>query len=226
MSNNQDSLAAAFEALEAEREASWSPEQLAGNRAQRSALRARFDPAKAVQIGDRLEDIGLIAVDGAKFTLGDFGGRLTVLIFFRFAQCPADNLALPYYDRQLRPALERLGVSLVAVSPQVPEKLGEIVARHALGFRVASDPGNGLAHRIGIVFQPDPIPVTPPTDWIGATTGTGTWELPMPTVLIIDESRTVRFVATSPDWLDRTEASAIIAAVEKALIVRHQKDFA
>jgi peroxiredoxin len=224
MSDNQTSLKAAFASLEAERELSWSSEQLAGNRGQRSALLARFDPAKAVQIGERLDDAELIDIDGTKFTLSDLDNALTALIFFRFATCPADNLALPYYDRRLRPALERLGVPIIAVSPQIPEKLGAIVTEHALGFRVASD--NGLARRIGIVFQPATILAIPPADWIGATTGTGTWELPMPTVLIIDKYRTVRFVATSPDWLDRIEAPEIIAAVEKALTVRHQKDFA
>jgi peroxiredoxin len=226
MSDNEISLQAAFAALEAERELSWLPEQLAGNRGQRSALIARFDPAKAVQIGDRLNDAELIAVDGGKFMLSELDSELTALIFFRFATCPADNLALPYYDSQLRPALERLGVPIIAISPQICEKLGVIVAKHELGFRVASDPGNGLARNIGVVFQPDTIPEIPPADWIGATTGTGTWELPMPAVLIIDRDRVVKFVAISPDWLDRIEAPEIITAVEEVLDVRHQKDFA
>jgi hypothetical protein len=35
----------------------------------------------------------------------------------------------------------------------------------------------------------------------------------MPTVLVIDRHRVVRFVDVSPDWLVRTEAAPIIAAV-------------
>jgi peroxiredoxin len=226
MSDSHGSLKAAFATLEAEREVSWLPEQLADNRNQRNALRARFDPALAVRVGDRLEDAALIDLDGVPFALGDLDSDLAVLIFFRFAACAADNLALPYYDRQLRPALDRLSVPIVALSPQIPKKLGEIVERHALGFRIVSDPDNGLARRLGIVFQPDTIPATPPADWIGATTGTETWELPMPTVLVIDRNRIVRFVVTSPDWLDRIEAPEIVAAVENARTVGHQKDFA
>jgi hypothetical protein len=49
---------------------------------------------------------------------------------------------------------------------------------------------------------------------IGDVTGTGTWELPKPAVLVIDGDRVVRFVDVSPDWLVRTEAGPIIAAVE------------
>jgi hypothetical protein len=48
---------------------------------------------------------------------------------------------------------------------------------------------------------------------IGDVTGTGTWELPKPTVLVIGTDRVVRFVDVSPDWLVRTEAGPILEAV-------------
>jgi peroxiredoxin len=46
-------------------------------------------------------------------------------------------------------------------------------------------------------------------------TGTGTWELPKPTVLVIDRNKVVRFVDVSADWLVRTEAGPIIEAVRR-----------
>lgn len=218
MSDGGELLKTAFQALEAERERAWPAAQLAANRAQRQTLRDRFDPTRAVRPGDRLDDATLIDVDGQPLTLDSIiAGGLAVLLFFRFATCPADTLALPYYDRQLRTALATLGVPIVAVSPQVPAKLRGIGEAHALGLTIASDPDNGLASRLGIVFTPDDTPAVPPADWIGATTGTGTWELPMPTVLVIDADRVVQFVAVSPDWLDRPEASVILAAVRAAI---------
>jgi hypothetical protein len=50
---------------------------------------------------------------------------------------------------------------------------------------------------------------------MGQVTGTGTWELPMPTVVLVDRDRTVRFADVSPDWLVRTEAETILASVRK-----------
>jgi len=44
-------------------------------------------------------------------------------------------------------------------------------------------------------------------------TGTGTLELPQPAVILIDRDSVVRFVDVSPDWLIRTEAPAILAAI-------------
>ncbi len=96
----------------------------------------------------------------------------------------------------------------------MPERVGEIRTRHDLGFRVASDPGNRLGRRFGITFGADDVPEVPPPGWIGELTGTGTGELPQPAVILIDSDRTVRFVSVSPDWLVRTEAPEILAAVE------------
>lgn len=212
------SLADRYAALHAEREASWPEEKLRGNIAQREALVAAFDPARVVQVGDAVGPFTLAQDDGRIVTLHDLTRTGPVaLIFFRFAGCPACNLALPYYDEALRPGLEPLGVRIVAVSPHLPETgLGEIGARHGLGFDVVSDRGNALARRFGLTFLPLGDPPTPVGDphWIGALTGTGTWELPQPAVILVDQDQIVRFVDISPDWMRRSEAAPVLAAAQ------------
>ena len=219
MSDSQtESLTAQFEALHAERVATWPADRLARNVAQRRQLLAAFDPAKVVQVGDATAPFALEDADGSELTLERLivGGPV-LLVFFRFAGCPACNIALPYYDHQLRPALEAASIRLVAVSPHLPEQgLGEIRTRHALKFPVAADRGNALARRFGITFASGEVPDEPPTPgWIGDLTGTGTLELPQPAVILIDQERVVRFVDVSPDWLVRTEALEILAAIRE-----------
>lgn len=210
-----ESLAAQFAALHAERVRTWEPDQLARNVAQRRALVAAFDPAAVVAVGDTIEPFELADGAGGTLTLDALIARgPAVLIFFRYAGCPACNIALPYYDRQLWPALSAAGIPLVAISPQLPGTLGAIRTRHGLGFPVASDRGNALARRFGITFEPSVAPAPAP-GWIGELTGTGTGELPQPAIIVIDADRTVRFVAVSPDWLIRTEAPEILAAVRR-----------
>lgn len=139
-----------------------------------------------------------------------------VLIFFRFAGCPACNVALPYYRDHLADKLAALGATLVGVSPQVPEKLRDIKDRHALGFRIATDEGNALARRFGILYTFDEASRRSSLESgspIGEVTGTGTWELPMPTAVVIDRGGVVRFADVSPDWLVRTEPDVIVEAV-------------
>ena len=211
------SLRAQFEALHAERVRTWAPDNLRRNVEQRRALVAAFDPAKVVNVGDRVEDFSLALSTGGTIGLDELIAEGPVaLVFFRFAGCPACNIALPHYDSRLRPALDAAGIRIVAVSPHLPERgLDAIRTRHNLGFAVAGDRDNLLGRRFGLTFEPAdaPAPAAGDDGWIGALTGTGTWELPQPAVIVIDRDRRVIFADVSPDWLVRTEAEAVIAAL-------------
>jgi len=216
-----DSLNRLLANLHAERVATWAPAALQVNIDQRQRLvdEARVDDF--VRAGDSLEPFTLLKVEGGSLSRDELlANGPAVLIFFRFAGCPACNIALPYYQRELYPQLQALGVPLVAVSPQVPEKLVEIKTRHNLGLQVASDPDNSLGRRLGILYSFDEASrkaALAKGNSIGETTGTGTWELPQPTVVVIARDGKVAFAEVSPDWLVRTEADPVLRAVEQLL---------
>ncbi|WP_414714691.1 peroxiredoxin-like family protein [Sphingobium sp. LSP13-1-1.1] len=203
-----------YAALQAERERNWSAAQLEANARQRRLLIERFDPAAIAQPGDLLPDFVFAEVDGGELTLsGLTKGGSALFIFFRFAGCPACNIALPYYAEALYPELRQRDILLVALSPQQPDRLREIKDRHQLPFLVATDADNSLARHIGIAFEPDDRSSPPPAGWIGEVTGTGTWELPQPAVLHLGANRAVRSLQVSPDWLQRPEAEEILQKI-------------
>jgi peroxiredoxin len=209
--------------LHAERVRTWDPARLQVNIDQRRKLVEAFDPAAVVKAGDTLPALTLLDVDGGTITRDDLLAEgPAVLIFFRFAGCPACNIALPYYQRSLWPELEKAGIRLVAISPQVPERLIEIRDRHALGFTVASDPANTLARRLGITYHANTASRAggQGPGWIGEIIGTGTWELPQPTTLLVDQDSTIGFADVSPDWLVRTEAAQILQKARTKVEVR------
>lgn len=205
--------------LHAWREVNMRPEDLRINIDQRRELEETADRSRFIKAGDRVAPFALADADGGEVTLDALlaDGPL-VLVFFRFAGCPACNIALPHYQRRLYPDLRRLGATLVAVSPQRPDRLQEIRRRHGLEFPVLSDPGNQLGRTFGIVFtanaasQTHILAKTP--GGLPAITGTGTWDLPMPAVVVIGQDRVVRFADVAPDWLARTEAEPVLAALE------------
>jgi peroxiredoxin len=204
-----------YAALQAERERNWPPAQLAGNAAQRRQLVERFDPAAVSQPGDILPPLSFAEVGGGTLDLD----RLTadgpaLFIFFRFASCPACNIALPYYADTLHPVLKDRSITLVALSPQQPDRLRDIKTRHGLPFAVASDRDNGLARLLGISFQPDHRPSPPPAGWIGEVTGANSWELPQPAALLVGPGRAVQWLHVSPDWLERPEAENILRWID------------
>jgi peroxiredoxin len=209
--------------LHTERVRTWDPAVLKINIDQRQTLVETADPAAWVKAGDAVDPFVLKDVEGGDLTLESLTAKgPAVLVFFRFAGCPACNIALPYYEKALAPALRDVGATLVAVSPQVPERLGEIRQRHDLSFKVASDIGNALGRRFGILYTADEASQAAQRakgGFIGDTTGTGTWELPQPAVVVIGHDRIVRFVDVSPDWLVRTQADPVIAAVRDITLV-------
>jgi len=207
--------------LHAERERTWDPAQLQLNIDQRRELVEAAHPSSWMGAGDPLPAFELEEVDGERLTLENLTAKgPAVLVFFRFAGCPACNIALPYYERELAAGLGDLGATLVAVSPQVPERLVEIKRRHDLSFRVATDRDNILGGKLGVLYTANAATQLASRlkgSFIGDTTGTGTWDLPQPTVVVIGGDRRAAFVDVSPDWLVRTEAATILEAV-RALV--------
>jgi peroxiredoxin len=212
-----ESLKSRFAELQAWREENWLPAQLEKNASQRRTLVERFDASAIAQAGDTLPPYVFATSEGEKLALDDLvANGPAVLVFFRFANCPACNIALRYYEEALYPALRARGIPLLALSPQIPERLGEIVRHQNLSFPVASDAESIVSRDLGIAFVPDERPVPPPRDWIGQTLGNDRWELPQPTVVIVDKGRRIRWLKTSPDWLDRPEADEILTAIEQS----------
>jgi len=224
--SQKESLHQIFRDLHAQRVISMKPEQLAININQRKTLVETADRSQFVRPGHRVRAFDLPEVDGGRVVLKELLARGPVVLqFFRFEGCPACNLALPYYQRNLVPGLRELGATFIALSPQVPERLRAIKVRHSLDYLVASDLDNELAREFGILYEFDDASKRQSLangKTIGEVTGTGTWELPMPTAVVIGRDGLVKFADVHPDWLLRTEAEPILAAV-RALDPSHRQ---
>jgi peroxiredoxin len=206
-----------LDALQAERDSGWDTEQLRSHEAFRLSLEEEAGSRRMVRVGDVVSPFSLPEVDGGEVVLTELlATGPVVLIFFRFEGCPACNAAWSAYRLSLAPALQELGVHLVGVSPQAPEKLVAIKRRHVFQFQIASDPDATLIDEFGIGFAPaeeDREEQRAAGKDIGAILGTGSWEFPYPTALVIDQDRVVRFADIHPDWMVRTESDAILEAV-------------
>ena len=180
--------------------------------------RERGEPAGILAAGDRLEDFTLPDATGSAVTLGELVEQgPAVIVFYRGGWCPYCNVALRAYQTELLPQLERYGARLVAISPQSPDQSLSTAEKAALSFTVLSDAGAQLARNLGIAFQPA-------EEVLAAQRGLGldlrevndsqSPELPMPTVLIVDGDRVVKFADTHADYTARTEVATILDALE------------
>jgi peroxiredoxin len=205
--------------LQAERNAEWPEDRLKAQAELRQSLEDNADRHGFIKVGDKVDPFVLAEADGGEVVLADLLARgPVVLLFFRFESCPACNAALHGYQETLASPLRELGVTLVAISPQVAELLPRIKRRHNLGFLVASDPEAALIGTFGIGFAPsnaDQERSRQEGNDLGERLGTGRWTLPYPTAVVIDQDGIVRFADVHPNWMVRTQAATIIDAVEK-----------
>jgi hypothetical protein len=80
---------------------------------------------------------------------------------------------------------------------------------------VASDTGASLGRRFGITFRSEGAPKP-------ESIAQGLAELTHPTVAVIDANHVLRFLDVTPNWMARTEAEPVLAAVRKVLAVPRQ----
>jgi peroxiredoxin len=174
-------------------------------------------PTDSIKAGDVLEPFTLPDPTGRPVSLDEIvESGPAVIVFYRGGWCPYCNLALRTYQQELLPQLGDFGARLVAISPQSPDQSLSTVEKAALEFTVLSDPGSRVADLLGIAFeQADDVLAAQRELGLDLTkvNAEGAVRLPRPTVLIVDQDRTVRFVDVQPDYTARTEVADIIAAL-------------
>jgi peroxiredoxin len=89
--------------------------------------------------------------------------------------------------------------------------------KQELRFAVLSDPGNALAGSAGINITPSEATRAAQLDLgldLEAVNADGTTVIPMPTTVILDADRTVRWIDVHPDYTTRSEPGEILAALD------------
>ncbi|MEU6586775.1 peroxiredoxin-like family protein [Nocardia sp. NPDC046763] len=190
---------------------------LAAFGAEQAGLAGDGIPEGVAQAGTAIPDADLLDVHGNPTSLyAALAGKPAVLVIYRGAWCPYCNLALRAYQEQLAPALIERGIGLIALSPQKPDGSLTMAEKNDLTFTVLSDPGNQIARALGVLTAPTDqvreaqrsLGLDLPT--LNADNGYG---LPMPTVLVIDSDKTIRWIDVHPNYATRTETTDILTAL-------------
>ena len=204
-----------------EYEANREPGQLsAEDRAlmQRSAAGlAESMPDPGLQLGERAPDFTLPNAFGNPVSLsGQLARGPVVLTFYRGAWCPYCNLELRALHGAL-PHIEGLGASLVAVTPQQPDKSLQQVRQDNYPFEILSDLDGSVMRDYRLYFAvPGAL-----SDLYRARfgldladyNGPGRYELPVPGTFVIDAGGIVRAAFADTDYRRRMEPADIIAAL-------------
>lgn len=174
----------------------------------------------ALQPGHRMTDFVAPDETGRAVASRVLRTRGPLLItFYRGEWCPYCNLALRALQREL-PAFAARGVSLLAVSPELPDHALAMQQKHGLGFPVLFDAASAVARSFGLVFTLPPE-LRPIYRRLGidlpARNGDARHELPVPGSFLVDRNGVVLASFVDVDYRRRLEPADALAWVDRLL---------
>lgn len=199
--------------------AAIAPERLARSQAVSAKLVEAHIERNALGVGAVAPDFLLPDASGSMVQLSTLLAEgPVVLAFYRGAWCPYCNLQLRAYQRAL-PQIQARHATLVAISPQLPDGSLTTTEQNDLAFPVLSDVGNKVAQQYGLVFQLDDDVreryLAMKID-LEQSNGDTSWQLPMPGTFVIGRDGIIHLAFVHPDYTQRLEPAAILAALEAA----------
>lgn len=184
-----------------------------------------------------------------EFELSDSNGTLVgsrnlldrgplVVCFIRGRWCPFCVGQMEALNAA-HPQIERLGASLVVISPQTVHQSFLMADQHQLRFLVLSDRENRVARQFGLVYRvPDDQQEIYRRAFINlpSINGENSWELPIPATYIIGSRQTgegaarlhsgqvcppqhhsILYASVNPDYTDRPEPAEVIHRLAQLL---------
>src|SRR5271168_4031679 len=176
--------------------------------------------ANILPVGSKIPDFQLSDHDGKMVSSSDSLARgQVVLCFIRGRWCPfcvgqmeAMNLILP--------DIERVGASLVAISPQTVKHSFFMRDQHKLRFPLLSDAGNRVARQFGLTYRvPEEQRAVYQRAFVNLpfVNGDESWELPIPATYIVDRDGSVRYGSANEDYTERPEPEDIVRLLTATL---------
>ncbi len=174
---------------------------------------------KAKQVGDAAPDFTLKNATGKAVTLSEELAKGPVVItWYRGGWCPYCNIALVALQEEL-PAIKAAGATLLALTPELPDKALSTTEKNHLEFEVLTDLNHKVAIDYDLIFK-----LTPEVeklygekfdleDFNGADAGTDT--LPLAATYIIGEDGTILWAFLHHDYHNRAEPKDIVDFLQK-----------
>ena len=170
----------------------------------------------AITEGDIAPDCSLPDAKGGSVTLSALLAQgPTVITFYRGGWCPYCNIQLRAYQAIL-PQIAAAGASLVAISPQAPDRTLSTAETNALTFHVLSDLENRVARSFGLVYSlPEEIraALRSVNKALPEINGDDSWELPVPSTYVVTGNGRVTLAHIDVDYTQRLEPEEILAAL-------------
>ena len=173
----------------------------------------------AIKLGEKAPSFELPNSQGKAMALADLLAKgALVLTFYRGSWCPYCNLQLRALQARLED-IHKLGATLVAISPQIPDGSMTLDEMSKMDFVVLSDQDAKVAAQYGIAwevpeFLVEHMRVDRKLNLETINNGNGS-VLPIPATFVLDRDGVVTWRYVDVDYRTRSEPDDIIEALQK-----------
>ncbi|MEO0536214.1 MAG: peroxiredoxin-like family protein [Cyanobacteria bacterium P01_A01_bin.123] len=173
---------------------------------------------RTLQIGDRVPNFSLANIHGNRVELQTLLSAGPVVIsFYRGTWCSYCNAELAALQDAL-PAIEQLGATLIAISPQQTRHSRKLIIESGITYETLIDTNNQVARQLGLVFE-----LTTEVDQVHRGLGisirvqnaTRRSEVPIPATYIVRPDGEAVFAFVNPDYTARLDPVEIITVLRQ-----------
>ena len=160
------------------------------------------------------EDLMVYGADGEKISLRSQLDTLNLLVVYRGGWCPFCTRQLSGLGA-LQKDLGNSGVKMLGLSPDGPKAFAATKEKFELPYTLLGDPQQEAIARFGLRFKLDAattkkyksykLPLVADAD--------GAFHLPVPEVYLIDQSGTIKWAYSNPDFRVRPDVDAIMKVI-------------
>lgn len=172
---------------------------------------------QGIRLGDKAPDFTLKDQNGKEVNLYQLLKKGPVVIsWYRGGWCPYCNLELKgLADKAAE--INGLGTTLIAISPELPDKSLSTIEKNHLPFTVLSDTDNMVARKYDLVFKLDTETAERYENKFGLSqyNGNDKAELPIPATYIIDREGMVRYAFVNPDYKKRANPDEVVMQLKQ-----------
>jgi len=218
------SLQAKLDAFKADFEAgkppyNVPPQVIATMHRATAELKASGLAEHALKVGDKAPAFTLNDPEGNEVSSAALlaSGPL-IVSFYRGVWCPYCNMELQALQEAL-PEFEKLGASLVAISPQTAPNSRKSTRQNNLSFPILSDVKGKVGEAFGLKFKlPDYLVALYQSlkNELPLFNDDPDWTLPMPARYVIGQDGTILYAEVNPDYTRRPEPSDMLPALRQA----------
>lgn len=135
-----------------------------------------------------------------------------VVTFYRGSWCPYCRGELSAIQDRLD-KISETGAKVLAISPEQPQIIADLVEQKHFGFLFGADHDNTLAKRLALAFTLDKDTVEKYKKYgidLPESNDTETWELPIPATYVVDTDGTIEYAFVDDDYTKRADYDEVL----------------